>query len=98
MSWLRRIVLLGLLSTLAVLLLRRQVAPGTDDDGRAPEWPPLTISPHGGPTATASGASAAPEWRSAVDGACPDGYPIKVARSGIYHVPEGLSYERTHPQ
>jgi hypothetical protein len=34
-------------------------------------------------------------WRTPVDGACPDGFPIKVAKSGIYHVPGGRSYERT---
>jgi hypothetical protein len=33
-----------------------------------------------------------------VDGACPDGYPVKGKRSsGIYHVPGGLSYARTVP-
>lgn len=37
-------------------------------------------------------------WVEPVDGACPDGYPIKVnERSGIYHVPGGLSYDRTSP-
>jgi len=37
----------------------------------------------------------AARWREPIDGACPDGYPIKVAKSGIYHVPGGRSYERT---
>ena len=40
-------------------------------------------------------ASPQQRWREPVDGACPDGYPIKVAKSGIYHVPGGRSYERT---
>ena len=30
-----------------------------------------------------------------VDGKCPDGYPIKVGKSGIYHVPGSRSYDRT---
>ncbi len=37
-------------------------------------------------------------WAEPVDGACPDGYPIKAkASSGIFHRPGGLSYERTVP-
>jgi len=37
-------------------------------------------------------------WRPPVGEGCPPGYPIKVnERSGIYHVPDGLSYERTRP-
>ena len=32
-----------------------------------------------------------------VDGACPAGYPVKVAASGIFHVPGGRFYERTTP-
>ncbi len=40
----------------------------------------------------------APAWVEPVDGGCPDGYPVKVnERSGIFHVPGGLSYERTNP-
>ena len=34
-----------------------------------------------------------------VDGACPDGYPIKANdNSGIFHVPGGRFYERTVPE
>lgn len=37
-------------------------------------------------------------WVEPVDGACPDGYPIKAkASSGIFHQPGGLSYDRTVP-
>ena len=33
------------------------------------------------------------------DGACPEGYPIKVnSKSGIFHVPDGRFYERTKPE
>jgi hypothetical protein len=32
------------------------------------------------------------------DGACPDSHPVKAKLgSGIYHVPGGMNYERTHP-
>jgi hypothetical protein len=41
----------------------------------------------------------APAWLAPVDGACPDGYPIKAnANSGIYHVPGGRFYDRTIPE
>jgi hypothetical protein len=37
-------------------------------------------------------------WVEPVDGACPDGFPIKAkVASGIYHRPGGLSYARTKP-
>lgn len=33
-----------------------------------------------------------------IDGQCPEGYPIKLKiKSGIFHVPGGLSYDRTKP-
>lgn len=38
-------------------------------------------------------------WAEPVDGACPDGYPIKANdKSGIYHVPGGRFYDRTVPE
>jgi hypothetical protein len=38
-------------------------------------------------------------WVDPVDGACPDGFPIKANdNSGIYHVPGGRFYERTRPE
>ena len=37
-------------------------------------------------------------WLPPVDGACPDGYPVKVnTRSGIVHEPGGRFYDRTVP-
>jgi hypothetical protein len=37
-------------------------------------------------------------WVDPVEGACPEGYPIKAKlKSGIYHQPGGLAYERTKP-
>jgi micrococcal nuclease len=37
-------------------------------------------------------------WVDPVDGACPDGYPIKAKlKSGIFHQPGGLAYDRTKP-
>lgn len=38
-------------------------------------------------------------WVEPVDGACPATHPIKGnADSGIFHVPGGMSYERTVPE
>ena len=49
------------------------------------------------PAPTSSPAS--PAWVAPVDGACPDGYPIKANdNSGIFHVPGGRFYERTAPE
>jgi hypothetical protein len=50
------------------------------------------------PQAFAASATAA-VWVEPVDGACPDGFPIKANdNSGIYHVPGGRFYERTRPE
>jgi hypothetical protein len=57
-------------------------------------WPSDTL------VAVASVATAEPttRWVPAVDGTCPPGYPVKVSRTGIVHVPGGLSYLRTVPE
>ena len=40
-----------------------------------------------------------PAWVPPIDGACPTTHPVKAnANSGIYHVPGGLHYDRTHPE
>ncbi len=40
----------------------------------------------------------APAWVDPVDGACPDGYPVKAKlTSGIFHVPGGMNYPRVKP-
>jgi len=73
-------------------------------------WPPLDDAPAQPPVAAdaagvtgfAPDAGGVPEhrsWRPPVDGACPDGYPIKGnENSGIFHVPGGRFYERTVPE
>jgi len=39
------------------------------------------------------------KWVAPVDGACPEGFPIKANdNSGIFHVPGGRFYERTVPE
>ena len=55
--------------------------------------PDDTTTPTTGSTGTDG-----PAWVEAVDGACPDGYPVKAKlKSGIFHQPGGLAYDRTNP-
>lgn len=73
----------------------------------APEWPPLDATTSNRPVAATAPAttvagpasSADAKWVAPVDGACPDGYPVKANdNSGIYHVPGGRFYDRTVPE
>jgi hypothetical protein len=68
----------------------------------APKDP--TVAADGGTSLVAETTSAAPApsqeqtWVEPVDGDCPDGYPIKAkVKSGIFHQPGGLAYDRTNP-
>ncbi|HWJ64986.1 MAG TPA: hypothetical protein VNS19_23655 [Acidimicrobiales bacterium] len=59
-------------------------------DPTAPSAPAAEPGAPAGPTEQA--------WVEPVDGACPDGYPVKAKiKSGIYHQPGGLAYDRTNP-
>ncbi|WP_421118959.1 hypothetical protein ACE2AJ_16560 [Aquihabitans daechungensis] len=66
-----------------------------DDSPAAPTAPT--------PSAASAESAASPEtgeqsWVPPVDGACPDGYPVKAkVKSGIFHQPGGVAYERTKP-
>ena len=92
---LRRLLVIALFgaavgAAVRALRARRLVAPAPD---AGPSWPPLTpVEPE--PVASA----AAVAWVAPVAGACPDGYPVKANRSGIFHVPGGQFYERTVPE
>jgi hypothetical protein len=102
--WLKRLFLLALISGAAfaawTAFQRRNeisVTPPTPATAPPPPPPPQP-EPQPAPAAPAAPETAAAptdRWRQPVDGACPDGYPIKVAKSGIYHVPGGRSYDRT---
>jgi hypothetical protein len=62
---------------------------------------PHTSNPTGSTTSpsTTSPSTTSPTWVEPIDGACPDGYPIKANdNSGIFHVPGGRFYERTRPE
>ncbi len=71
--------------------------PASDRDGDlvpAPEDPTVAQRKAGSPAAEPEPAT----WADPVDGACPEGYPIKAkVKSGIFHVPGGVAYERTSP-
>jgi hypothetical protein len=80
----------------------------SDTPAAAPEWPPLDPPPSPGasdpvaaavPSADAPTSTASTTWVEPLDGACPEGYPIKANdKSGIFHVPGGRFYERTVPE
>ena len=83
----------------------------TDEPPAAPEWPPLDTSPPEpsgdhppvGDHQSANPANPAETTEATrvepVDGACPEGYPIKANdNSGIFHVPGGRFYDRTVPE
>jgi hypothetical protein len=105
-AWLRRLFWLAVISGAAFAVwtaLQRRNEPNLTATA-SPAPPRPTAPPPTPPSAPPAAAAAAPEsvtantqqrWREPVDGACPDGYPIKVAKSGIYHVPGGRSYDRT---
>jgi hypothetical protein len=106
--FLRRLLLLALLGVsvaAAVRALRGRGRVAAMPDA-GPSWPTLNgaTTPPIAPTTAATepvAASAAgeqPTWVGAVDGSCPDGYPVKANSSGIYHVPGGQFYGRTVPE
>jgi hypothetical protein len=101
-TWLRRLFVLAVIAGAAVAvwtaLQRRNEPAASKPAPPAPPAPPTPPAPRAAPEPAAAAAPRAPtaeRWREPVDGACPDGYPVKVAKSGIYHVPGGRSYERT---
>src|SRR5262245_7375986 len=100
-TWLRRLFWLAVIAGAAFALwtgLKRRTeqpaGPATTPPRRPPAPEPAFID-----LSHEVVADVEPEpeqtWAAPVDGACPDGYPIKAAKSGIYHVPGGRSYERT---
>src|SRR3974390_1914267 len=60
---------------------------------------PPEVEPGGGPATELAGeAHVPPGLEPTADGSCPPTHPVKgKLASGIYHVPGGANYERTHP-
>jgi hypothetical protein len=78
-----------------IAILRRRPAPPS----ASPTAPPTPVAPKSAPSVPAPTAAADPAWAEpTADGGCPEGYPVKLKRkSGIFHVPDGVLYERTVP-
>jgi hypothetical protein len=107
--WLRRLFLLAVISGAAfaawTALQRRNEltgaptapspTPSPPPPPRSQPTPPPPTVPATPPATPAAELASSARWRQPIAGACPDGYPIKVAKSGIYHVPGGRSYDRT---
>lgn len=86
-------------------LARSARRPSPPEPAGVASWPPLVPEPdvetRSGPVqfATPSPAPDDQRWVDATDGACPDSHPIKGnADSMIFHVPGGMSYERTQAE
>ena len=95
MRRLRAMVLLGAAAAVAVMVvLRRATASRRSAAMPGPVWPPLVLAAG---AEAAPVAPAAPAWVAPVAGVCPPAHPVKVGRSGIFHLPDGVSYERTAP-
>ena len=80
-----------------VATLRRRRTPA----GAASDSPATTAhssAPAPAPAPEPAPTPAPPNWLPAVDGVCPEGYPVKVNESsGIFHLPGGRFYARTIP-
>lgn len=106
-------LLLGLLGGVAFALARLLGQQGSErlalPSGSREPWPrlphdPTTAAPPIGrllPDPAAPASAAAPRgttWVVPIDGACPPSHPVKAkVASKIFHVPGGLSYDRTKP-
>jgi hypothetical protein len=100
---LRRLLTLGALSGAALSGVRYARSRRRRADAQ-PVWPPFDTEPPAITNALISepivaNAAAQLPWVLPIDGACPDGYPVKANDgSKIFHVPGGRSYDRTIPE
>jgi hypothetical protein len=92
--------LLGLGALVAVLYAAwRAYSARTREVTGAAEWEnaPFPFPPVPRPV-TPTATVAREPWVDPVDGDCPSSHPVKAKlTSGIYHVPGGMNYARTHP-
>jgi len=94
---LRRFLVLAILGAAITAAIRALRGPRAGDF-RGPDVAPASWPPISEPITTATPAAEAEPaatWIVPTNGSCPDGYPIKLASSGIYHVPGGQFYDRT---
>lgn len=83
-------------------LVRKVRTPTTPPATGQAQWKPIAEptppEPRVGPV-TFSAPAETTTWVAPVDGQCPVSHPVKGnAGSGIFHVPGGLSYDRTVPE
>lgn len=85
------IALIGAVAAKTVQILRGSPTPDFSNH------PTVTGGPE--PVVTAMPvAEAGDSWRTPEDGSCPEGFPVKAKiKSGIFHLPEMLNYDRTTP-
>lgn len=84
---LRWVLAVVTVATVVVVVWRRSTP--RPERERPPSWPVFEPPP---------GTTPGPSWVTPLAGLCPASHPVKVnARSGIYHVPGGRSYDRTTP-
>ncbi len=99
MRVLRRLVLAAAVVGVITVVIRRRrqhLPAGSGSPPASGGWPPFVADDE--PVAV-DDAPAAQAWMAPVDGACPDGYPIKAnGNSGIFHVPGGQFYDRTRAE
>lgn len=90
---------IGAVAGVAVGIVRALRGPTPPEVTGQASWPPLADDPateaRSGPVRFTAVATDQ-RWVAPVDGACPVSHPIKGnADSGIFHVPGGMSYDRT---
>jgi hypothetical protein len=104
-DWLRRIarlIILGAAGAIVAVWFRNRLPREVDEPGLASaSWPPLRPLPEptdGSPAEPSPTTLPQSAWLPPdAEGDCPASHPIKAKeRSGIYHAPGGLAYERTN--
>ena len=103
-AWLRKLMLIAVTSAVLaamVRVLRGGPAPQFAGHNEAPGGtPPVLVAAPTDPTVSLPAPATEPTgiWAEPIGGACPPGFPVKAKlTSGIFHVPGGLSYDRTNP-
>jgi hypothetical protein len=93
---LRRLVVVAVVAAgIAALVRQRRLGDGDHPSFASAAWPPF--EPTSVPAAPAHTPPA--RWLPPVDGAPPEGYPVKANdASKIFHVPGGRFYDRTRAE
>lgn len=92
--WTVRSAVVAGIGTLIARLLRQEPTEPTGAGVTAS----APASPETPPSARSTDKDEATAWVAPVEGACPTTHPVKLKEaSGIYHLPGGLTYDRTVP-